>query len=329
MATFNLVMPRSVLTKAVAISLLVHAGIVVLLSLEAWRRPIYSDAPLRVRILEPPPPQGTAASPPQPPPAAESRPKAGRQPIEIPHPSVRPAQPQAPMVTERLAPRSIPVPDTPTLPEKPPVAEKPVAPAPPPQIATAPLPEPTAPASPRVPEPSRQSPAPPPPERGGLIMGGPPQGAPPLLGSRGSPPAGVGPGRPSIRDQIASLGSGLTEDGGGPAKRTVSLDSREGQYVDYLGHLKWRVQRVWDYPQEAVRNGISGDLLIVFTLNKSGSLIFIRLVRSSGYPILDEEALRAIKTAAPFDPFPPQMGDEPLNINGMFYYNLPRHIRKN
>jgi protein TonB len=132
-----------------------------------------------------------------------------------------------------------------------------------------------------------------------------------------------------LREQIASLGSGLTQDLGTPAKRTINLDSRESLFVDYLARLKWRVQREWVYPEEAARNGISGDLHMVFTLNKAGSLIFIRLVQSSGYPILDDEALRAVKIAAPFDPFPPQMGEEPLNILATFYYTLPRYFRRN
>jgi TonB family protein len=185
------------------------------------------------------------------------------------------------------------------------------------------LPEPAAPRPERIPEASPQAP-----ERSGLSLGGPSPAAPSLPGSKGSPPV-VGPARPSLRDQIASLGSGLTEDVGGPAKRTVSLDSPEALFVNYLSRLKRRVQREWVYPEEAAKNGISGELHMVFTLNKAGSLIFIRLVHSSGFPILDEEALRAVKVAAPFDAFPPQMGDDPLNIAATFYYNLPRYLQRN
>jgi protein TonB len=78
-----------------------------------------------------------------------------------------------------------------------------------------------------------------------------------------------------------------------------------------------------------VNHGISGELLIIFTLNSSGSLTYIRLIQSSGFPILDEEALQAVKLAAPFDPFVPQMGDEPLNISATFHYDLPRPLRRN
>lgn len=325
-------MRDSVLTRAFTVSLLLHAGLVGLLALEASRRPIFSDAPLRVQILEPP---GTAPAPPQPPPGPESRPKRARGPAEIPRSDGQPAKPQAPMLTERLVPRPIPIPDRPAVPEKPAGPEKPVTPPPPPQVAAAPLAQPAVPRSERLPEAPRQTPAPtaaaiPAPEREGLRLGGPSQGAPSLPGRAGSPPsAGAGPARPSLRDQIASLGSGLTEQGGGPAKRTIDLDSRERQFVDYLSRLKIRIQREWDYPEEAQRSGISGELLMVFTLNKAGSLTFIRLVRSSGFPILDEEALRAVKISAPFEPFSSQMGDEPLNIQASFYYSLPRFLRRN
>jgi protein TonB len=320
-------MRESILTRAITVSLLLHAGVIGLLALETTRRPIFSETPLRVRILEPP---GTEPAPPQPLPGPESRPKARREPAQIPRASGQPAKPQPPLGTERLAPRSVPTLDKPSVPEKSGV------PPPPPQIAAAPMPESAVARPERLPETPRETPAPPPPsmvgpEREGLILGGPSQGSPPLLpGRAGSLPSPeTGPTRPSLREQIASLGSGLTDEGGGPAKRTVDLDSRERQFVDYLSRLKSRIQREWEYPEEALRSGISGELRMVFTLNKAGGLTFIRLVQSSGYPILDEEALRAVKISAPFDPFPPQMGDEALNIRALFYYTLPRSLRRN
>jgi TonB family protein len=195
------------------------------------------------------------------------------------------------------------------------------------------LPEPAAARLERLPEAPREAPAPTArgpttPERGGLILGGPSQAVPSLPGAKGAPPAS-GPARPSLREQIASLSSELADDLGGTAKRTISLDSREEHFVEYLARLKRRIQRLWEYPEEAVKHGISGELLILFTLNRAGSLTYIRLAQSSGYPVLDEEALRAVKVSAPFDPFLAQMGDEPLNISASFYYDLPRRLRRN
>jgi protein TonB len=118
-------------------------------------------------------------------------------------------------------------------------------------------------------------------------------------------------------------------DAGVSAKQTVNLDSRENRFVDYLATLKQRIQRVWTYPEDALEHGVGGELLLIFTLNKAGALVNLRMVHSSGFPVLDEEALRAVKVAAPFDPFPPQMGEDPWNIQAIFRYDHPRRLRRN
>ncbi len=319
--------PQSVLSRTFTVSLLLHAAVIGLLALETSRRPIFSDAPLRVRIL---PPAAPAAPIPAPPPAGG--PGAGQMPREVVRPVMPPTRGERP--TERLIPRPIPTPDKPPIPEKPFIPDKPAVPSPPAQATAPPAPEPTRPQPDKAPEPLREAPDPPAPQRSGLSLGGPPPGAPaiPWTGESAPPagrPAKPGAARPSLREQIARLGSGLSADLGGPADRTISLDSRERYFVDYLARLKRRIQGVWEYPEEAIRHGISGELLILFTLNKAGSLTYIQLVQSSGYPILDEESLRAIKLAAPFDPFSPEMGDEPMNISAAFHYDLLRHFRRN
>jgi len=98
--------------------------------------------------------------------------------------------------------------------------------------------------------------------------------------------------------------------------------------LDYLGRLKQRIQGEWTYPEDAQLVGMSGELVLIFTLSKTGTLTHIQLVESSGFPLLDNEALRAVKTAAPFDPFPPQMGDEPWNISAIFRYQSSHYFRR-
>ena len=301
-------MPQSTLSRSFTLSLLLHAGLLGLLFLVASRPPVFSDTPLRVHILAPPAaaPPGTSAEPRAP--GNERRePRAGSREGGEPRAESRELR------AERGEPRAQ-------------SREEPAA-AVPPRVAARPTPEPTAPRIERAPEAPRAAPALVPPEQSGLRLGGPTQ-APPRLPAITAEPPGSGP-RPSLRDQIASLGSGLTGDAGELARQTINLNSREDRFVDYLAHVKRRVERIWVYPEEAVAHGVSGELLLVFTLNKGGTLTNIRLVQSSGFPILDEEALRAVKLAAPFDPFPPQLGEEPWNISASFHYNLPRRIRRN
>ena len=301
-------MPQSILSRSVTLSLLLHAGLVGLLFLVASRPPVFSDTPLRVRILAPP------AAPPVVAPPATGRPQGETQ--------RRPEQSREPRTESREARRSA---ETSRGTSTPDLREPPAAV--PPRVAARPTPEPAVPQTERMPVAPRETPPLVPPAQGGLSLGGPARATPPLPAIKGGTP-GSGP-RPSLRDQIASLGSGLTGDPGEPARQTINLNSREDRFVDYLAHVKRRVERVWVYPEEALNHGVGGELLLIFTLNKAGTLTYIRLTQSSGFPVLDEEALRAVKLAAPFDPLPPQMGDEPWNISASFHYNLPRRFRRN
>ena len=321
-------MGQSVLNRSFAVSLVVHSGLVGLLLLLAGP-PVSLDKPIQVRFVEPPP----AAAPPSPP-----------QPVPqpIPQPRLRPA-PQPPPATparrgsseresrgERIGrpegsgisavpqpPHEVPAPQGPPLQPARPVPETP----PPPQVAARPTPETVPPPV----EPRRESREERPPERSGLSLSGPSRDA--FLPPPTSAPAPRT--RPSLRDQIAGLGSGLIADTGGPAKQTISLDDRRPRFLDYLARLKQRIMAEWTYPEDAQRVGVSGDLEIVFTLNPAGTLVYIQLARSSGFPVLDNEALRALKAAAPYDAFPPQMGAESVNIVGHFIYPSAYRYRRN
>jgi TonB family protein len=171
------------------------------------------------------------------------------------------------------------------------------------------------------------APSPPPrPERGGLTLGGPSAGAtlpPPTAPGSGKRPAGR-----SIRDQLAGIGAGLGDDDT-PGRETIRLDSQEPRYLDTLARIKRRIELVWGYPEEAMLAGIGGEVLLMFTMRKTGTLTGVRLLQGSGYPSLDQEALRAIKAAAPFDPFPPQTVEDPVNILASFHYNSPYRFRRN
>jgi TonB family protein len=173
----------------------------------------------------------------------------------------------------------------------------------------------------RVPERPEPLPLPPSVPDSGLSLGGPPPAGSTVRGEPDPAP----PVRRSIRDQIASLGTRMTLE---TAKQTVNLDSREPRFLEYLAHVKRRIQDVWIYPQEARAMGIGGELLLVFTLNSAGTLTDVRLLDGSGFPVLDEEALRAVKLAAPYDPFPPELGDQPWNITASFQYYAARHFRR-
>lgn len=62
-----------------------------------------------------------------------------------------------------------------------------------------------------------------------------------------------------------------------------------------------------NYPAEARRRDITGSLRLLVVIDADGALADVRLVESSGQAILDDAALRIVRLAAPFAPFPPSI----------------------
>jgi len=101
----------------------------------------------------------------------------------------------------------------------------------------------------------------------------------------------------------------------------VSLDTRDPVYVSYFTKIKQRIESQWEYPELALRYGLQGRLFLEFTIGPHGQLEGLRLLRSSGSQLLDEEALRAIRAAAPFPPIPHWIRASPLSISAAMEYH--------
>jgi protein TonB len=63
--------------------------------------------------------------------------------------------------------------------------------------------------------------------------------------------------------------------------------------------LRGRIESRIVYPEEAVRRGQEGDVLLRIRIVRGGIPRAIRIVRSSGAPLLDEAALRGVVRATP------------------------------
>jgi len=112
---------------------------------------------------------------------------------------------------------------------------------------------------------------------------------------------------------------GVTEEGGG-GFRLTPLNAPEVQYISYFASIKRKIELVWQYPYEAAVAGIQGELTLDFVIARSGALNSVELVRSSGSKILDDEAIRSLRVAAPFDPIPAEYKIPSLQIRGRFVY---------
>jgi len=144
-----------------------------------------------------------------------------------------------------------------------------------------------------------------------------------MVMARREPSGGRGQGA-AAGDAVGTGGKatgeeGVTEEGGG-GFRLTPLNAPEVQYISYFASIKRKIELVWQYPYEAAVAGIQGELTLAFVIARSGALNSVELVRSSGSKILDDEAIRSLRVAAPFDPIPADYKIERLQIRGRFVY---------
>ncbi len=124
---------------------------------------------------------------------------------------------------------------------------------------------------------------------------------------------------PTLKELLPPVG--WTAEGRvGGANGPVRLDTRDPQYVTYFNSIKRAIEVVWQYPELALRYGLQGRLLLEFSILGNGDIESAKIVRSSGSNLLDEEALRAVKAAAPFGPIPPWIGKNRIDIVASFEY---------
>lgn len=107
-----------------------------------------------------------------------------------------------------------------------------------------------------------------------------------------------------------------------PEEDTVNLNTREFRYISYFAKLKSKIELVWNYPSLSIMRGEQGTVKLKFTIRADGTLEDVKVIESSGYTLLDEEAVRAVKVASPYPPFPPSWGLKRLHIIGEFNYIL-------
>lgn len=66
--------------------------------------------------------------------------------------------------------------------------------------------------------------------------------------------------------------------------------------VEHTGNLH--------YPDEARRDQLSGDVMMEVTIGADGRLLQVDVRKRSGQQVLDDAAIRSVRLAAPFAPFP-------------------------
>ena len=91
-----------------------------------------------------------------------------------------------------------------------------------------------------------------------------------------------------------------------PKKKFITASTREYEYAAYMRAWVEKVERIGalNFPEQARRQGLSGEVLVSMTLKRDGTVKLIVINRGSGYSVLDRAVLRIIGLSAPFAPLP-------------------------
>ncbi len=100
-------------------------------------------------------------------------------------------------------------------------------------------------------------------------------------------------------------GSGADIFGKGSGSRGESAEALRERYLKkHFGYIRDLINGNLRYPGRARRMGWSGALKVEFVVRENGSVDVIRVVKSSGVPLLDSDAVETVRRSAPF-PKPP------------------------
>ena len=101
----------------------------------------------------------------------------------------------------------------------------------------------------------------------------------------------------------------------------VTVESEAPRFKSYNTAVRGAVGAKWLVPPEARINFHPGRLVVNFTVGRDGNLIRFVVDESTGNAILDHAGLEALRSAAPFPPFPPELAAfSQLDLTMIFNY---------
>jgi len=88
-----------------------------------------------------------------------------------------------------------------------------------------------------------------------------------------------------------------------------------GKVADYyLTILQGKITRNWKQPSARFTGGEAITVRVSFTILRNGDVTGLRVARASGWSTVDQSAVQAVRTSAPFGALPPTYRDDRLDV---------------
>lgn len=91
-----------------------------------------------------------------------------------------------------------------------------------------------------------------------------------------------------------------------PRRRFIGARTQEYRFAQYVEDWRIKVERIGNlnYPEAARQKKIFGSLVLTVSIHANGQVDSVEVSRSSGKSLLDAAAVRIVRLAAPYAPFP-------------------------
>jgi periplasmic protein TonB len=134
------------------------------------------------------------------------------------------------------------------------------------------------------------------------------------------PATGIdGPNREQAREMPGSNGPSLSSFPGRKPTQSATPYSASSSYVSAL---KSAIEKCREYPLMARRQKLEGDVKVACLISREGELREARVVSTSGHSILDNAALRTVRSVGRFPPAPLELKGESFNFVAPITFRL-------
>ena len=103
----------------------------------------------------------------------------------------------------------------------------------------------------------------------------------------------------------------------------VWLDTEKDILISFFQRFRNNIYNVWNYPPAAAEHHQEGTCLLKVTINHQGGTVMdVKVMESSGYKALDDEAVAAVWKGGPYGSLPRAYKEDTLNVFAFFQYTL-------
>ncbi len=89
----------------------------------------------------------------------------------------------------------------------------------------------------------------------------------------------------------------------------VAVNTRQSNVARYLALWKKKIEQVGtlNFPNDEMLKGLTGNPTLEVAIRSDGALHDVRVRETSSHVRIDQSAMRIVRLASPFDPFPPEV----------------------